>query len=240
MGTAWAESFEDMRPIGWLPLLLLAVAPAPAWADGAAAPAVGRVVGGTVAVSGVPAPARPVAAAASVPARAAASDAAVPVARAAATGAVTIKDFSFGPATVTVHVGDTVTWANAGPTDHTATANDGGFDTGQLRAGQSASHTFTRAGTFAYHCSLHPFMRGTVQVLAAAASGGTGGGATAPAASAPAAPVAPAATPAAAAPAPPPAGATLPRTGMSAPGLAGLGALVLLCGIGLRARTRPR
>jgi len=233
MGTTRAVSFEDMHPLGWLPLLLLTVAPAPAWADAGAAPAVGRVVGRTVAISGVTAPARPAAVAARAaggPAGGAAPAAAAPVARPAATGAVTIRDFSFGPATVTVHVGDTVTWANAGPTDHTATANDGAFDTGQLRAGQSASHTFTRAGTFAYHCSLHPFMRGTVQVVAAA-SGGVSGGGTGSAAAPPTA---------AAAPAPTPAGPTLPRTGMSAPGLAGLGALVLLCGVVLRVRTRPR
>jgi plastocyanin len=88
----------------------------------------------------------------------------------------TISDFKFAPATITIHVGDTITWTNNGPTDHTATAKDGSFDTGTLKKGQSASHTFTSAGTFAYICSLHPFMHGTVVVLGSTSGGGSGGG----------------------------------------------------------------
>jgi plastocyanin len=79
---------------------------------------------------------------------------------------VTIADFQFTPATVTIHVGDTVTWINHGPSAHTATANNGSFNTGVLQKGHSASHTFTTAGTFSYICSIHPFMHGTVVVLA--------------------------------------------------------------------------
>jgi plastocyanin len=78
----------------------------------------------------------------------------------------TISDFMFSPASITIHVGDTITWTNNGPSPHTATANDGSFDTGTLNKGQSASHTFTQAGTFAYICKIHPFMHGTVIVLA--------------------------------------------------------------------------
>jgi len=79
---------------------------------------------------------------------------------------VTIADFQFTPATITIHVGDTVTWVNHGPSAHTATANNGSFNTGVLQNGRSASHTFTTAGTFTYICSIHPFMHGTVVVLA--------------------------------------------------------------------------
>jgi len=82
----------------------------------------------------------------------------------------TISDFQFSPATITIHVGATITWTNNGPTAHTATASDHSFDTGTLQKGQSASHTFTTAGTFAYICTLHPFMHGTVVVQAAASS----------------------------------------------------------------------
>ncbi|MGI9185302.1 MAG: cupredoxin domain-containing protein [Solirubrobacteraceae bacterium] len=89
------------------------------------------------------------------------------VARAAGDPPVGIADFHFTPATVAIHVGDTVTWTNSGPSGHTATARDGSFDTGQLSRGHSASHTFTRAGTYAYFCSIHPFMHGTITVLAA-------------------------------------------------------------------------
>jgi LPXTG-motif cell wall-anchored protein len=94
-----------------------------------------------------------------------------PVARAAASGSVTIKDFDFSPATITVDVGDTVTWTNAGPSAHTATANDGSFDTGLLSKGQSGSETFSTPGTIAYICTPHPFMKGTVVVKAASSTG---------------------------------------------------------------------
>jgi LPXTG-motif cell wall-anchored protein len=94
-------------------------------------------------------------------------------ARAAASSTVTIKDFSFGPAGITVGVGDSITWVNQGPSSHTATAT-GTFDTGVLKNGQSASCTFTHAGTFSYFCSIHPFMKATVTVLAATNSSGSG------------------------------------------------------------------
>jgi LPXTG-motif cell wall-anchored protein len=79
---------------------------------------------------------------------------------------VTISDFKFTPASITIHVGDTVTWTNNGPSAHTATANNGSFNTGVLQKGHSGSHTFTTAGTFTYICQIHPFMHGTVVVLA--------------------------------------------------------------------------
>jgi plastocyanin len=103
---------------------------------------------------------------------------ATPLAVAAGAGGVTMADFSFTPATITVSVGDTVTWSNSGPDErHTATADDGSFDTGEVAVGSSASHTFTEAGTFAYTCSLHPDqMSGTVIVEAAGGAGGGGGG----------------------------------------------------------------
>jgi LPXTG-motif cell wall-anchored protein len=100
-----------------------------------------------------------------------------PKAIAAASGSVTIADFSFTPGTITINQGDTVTWSNNGPTPHSAKANDGSFDTGILKKGQSGSHTFKEAGTFSYFCQPHPFMKATVVVQAASESGGgdTGG-----------------------------------------------------------------
>jgi plastocyanin len=85
-----------------------------------------------------------------------------------------ISDFKFAPATLTVHVGDTITWTNDGPSPHSATAHDGSFDTGVLKKGASASHTFTTAGTFSYFCTVHPFMHGTVVVVANTSSSSTG------------------------------------------------------------------
>jgi len=86
----------------------------------------------------------------------------------AADGAVTIAGFAFDPTTITVQVGDTVTWTNQDSTAHTATAA-GAFDTGNIANGASKSITFATAGTFAYHCTIHPTMTGTVVVQAGTA-----------------------------------------------------------------------
>jgi LPXTG-motif cell wall-anchored protein len=95
-----------------------------------------------------------------------------PVAKVAASGSVTISDFKFTPATITVNVGDTITWTNDGPTPHSATAKDGSFDTGILDKGATGSATFDEAGTIAYICTPHPYMKGTVIVKAASSGGG--------------------------------------------------------------------
>ena len=92
-----------------------------------------------------------------------------PVATAAASASVTISDFKFAPKSVTVNEGDSVTFTNNGPTLHTATAEDGSFDTGNLDKGDSDTVTFDSAGTIAYICTPHPFMKGTVVVQAASA-----------------------------------------------------------------------
>jgi plastocyanin len=97
------------------------------------------------------------------------------VAKAAASGAVTIEDFSFTPATITIDVGDSVTWRNDGPSSHTATAADGSFDTGLLGSGESRTISFDEAGSFSYLCQPHPFMKGTVKVVAQSSGSGTGG-----------------------------------------------------------------
>jgi LPXTG-motif cell wall-anchored protein len=99
----------------------------------------------------------------------------VRVAVAAATKSVTISDFKFSPAEITIQQGDTVTWTNDGPTAHSATASDGSFDTGIFSAGGSRSRTFDEAGTFAYICTPHPNMHGTV-VVEASTSGDRGTG----------------------------------------------------------------
>lgn len=88
----------------------------------------------------------------------------------AADHAVTIEGFAFSPSTVTVQVGDSVTWTNQDNTAHTATAGDGSFDTESLGTGESSTITFATAGTYAYACAIHPTMTGTVVVEAAAAT----------------------------------------------------------------------
>ena len=101
----------------------------------------------------------------------------------AASQAVNITGFAFSPATVNVSVGDTVTWTNnePGAVPHTASSDTAGvFDSGNLGTGQSFSRTFTQAGTFAYHCNVHPGMTGSVIVAAAAATTPAPGATSAP------------------------------------------------------------
>ncbi len=96
-----------------------------------------------------------------VPSAAAPSASALP---AAAGSAVTVANFSFQPATITVPVGTTVTWTNTDSAGHTVAADDGSFTSGTLGTGAMFSQTFSTAGTFAYHCSIHASMTGTVVV----------------------------------------------------------------------------
>ena len=76
---------------------------------------------------------------------------------------VEIKNFAFEPKTVTIKVGQTVTWTNQDSVAHTVTG-DGGIDSGDLSKGKSYSKTFDTEGTFDYHCSIHPSMTGQVIV----------------------------------------------------------------------------
>jgi len=115
----------------------------------------------------------------------------------AANAAVTINNFAFSPASVTVNVGDTVTFTNAeAGIPHTASSDTaGGFDSGTLSTGQSfTTSAFTSAGTFTYHCNIHPGMQGTVIVAGAQAATATPAPATATAAPPSATAAAPTAT----------------------------------------------
>lgn len=103
--------------------------------------------------------------------RLAASAAAVPIAATmaradghATTHQVLIKNFVFEPANLTIKAGDTVEFINEDGAPHTATADNGAFDTGNLRRGQSASLTFPAAGSFGYFCAVHPHMKGSITV----------------------------------------------------------------------------
>lgn len=113
------------------------------------------------------------------PAPAASAPAApAPAAPAAATRNVDIKDNAFDAKAITVNVGDTLTWTIAGQNEHTVTADNGSFDSDDLKAGEKTtfSFTFTKAGTFAYYCKYHGGpggigMSGTIVVQAAAVAG---------------------------------------------------------------------
>ena len=84
-------------------------------------------------------------------------------------GAVTIVDFAFEPATLSVPAGTTVVWNNAGQAPHTVTGQFA--DSGTIAPSQSFSHTFDQEGAFDYVCSFHPQMLGQVQVGPTAAAG---------------------------------------------------------------------
>jgi plastocyanin len=86
------------------------------------------------------------------------------LAAAQGSASVSIVDFAFDPGSVAVDAGGTVTWTNQGPSAHTVTADDGSFDSGTMNAGDTYSFTFMSAGTFSYHCAIHPNMVGSVAV----------------------------------------------------------------------------
>ena len=77
---------------------------------------------------------------------------------------VAIQDFTFSPDPLEISVGTTVTWTNEDSAPHTATADDGSFDSGTLEQGDSFSFTFEEPGTYTYFCEIHPDMTGTVVV----------------------------------------------------------------------------
>jgi plastocyanin len=78
---------------------------------------------------------------------------------------VEIIDFAYDPDPVTIEEGGKVIWLNQDSAPHTATADDGSFDTGTLEKGKLKSETFKEPGTYTYICSVHPDMHGTVEVV---------------------------------------------------------------------------
>ncbi|HEX6373273.1 MAG TPA: cupredoxin family copper-binding protein [Longimicrobium sp.] len=77
---------------------------------------------------------------------------------------VEIRAFRFAPDTLVAAPGDTVVWTNADVVPHTATAAEGGWDTGQIGANASGRIVAGEAGTYPYVCAYHPTMRGTLIV----------------------------------------------------------------------------
>jgi plastocyanin len=86
-------------------------------------------------------------------------------AKGASAQAVTIKDYTFKPAKITVPVGTTVDFSNEDSTAHTATSTESGaFESGAIQPGKKGAITLKKAGTFTYYCAFHPFMKGTIVV----------------------------------------------------------------------------
>ena len=79
-------------------------------------------------------------------------------------GSSTLTTTAYSPNPVTIAVGGTVTWMNNDVTAHTATDDSGTFNSGSIAPGGQFSRTYPSAGTFPYHCTLHPNMVGSVRV----------------------------------------------------------------------------
>ena len=78
---------------------------------------------------------------------------------------VAIKDFAFSPSEITIKKGKTVTWMNGDSAPHTVVSDSGSeINSPSLSNGQTYSHTFNSAGTYAYHCSIHPGMKARIIV----------------------------------------------------------------------------
>jgi plastocyanin len=81
-----------------------------------------------------------------------------------ATAEVKIDNFSFGPATITVAAGTTVTWINRDDIPHKVVSNDDQFKSKVLDTDEKFSYTFSKAGSYPYFCSIHPKMTGKIIV----------------------------------------------------------------------------
>jgi plastocyanin len=80
---------------------------------------------------------------------------------------VAIKNFAFDPSSLTVKSGTAVKWTNQDGAPHTIVSDTGSpiaFSSDSLASGASYSFTFTQPGTYTYHCSIHPSMKGTIIV----------------------------------------------------------------------------
>ena len=91
------------------------------------------------------------------------------------TTTVDIRDHAFNPAQLNVAPGTTVTFVNNDTEPHTATADNGLFDTGVLEPGSSFDVFLDGSGTVTYHCELHPDMQGSIVVGEAGQAGEDGG-----------------------------------------------------------------
>jgi plastocyanin len=80
------------------------------------------------------------------------------------TNSVSIVNMSFSPAALNVTVGTTVTWTNNDNMTHTVTSDTTAFDSGNLTVGSKFTKVFSVAGTYEYHCTIHPTMKGSIVV----------------------------------------------------------------------------
>ena len=77
---------------------------------------------------------------------------------------ISISGMAFNPSSITISKGTLLTWKNSDPLTHTSTSDTGVWDTGKISPGASKTVVFGTAGTFPYHCTVHPMMMGTITV----------------------------------------------------------------------------
>lgn len=82
----------------------------------------------------------------------------------AVTWEVEIEDMAFAPRNLHINVGDSIEWRNRDDIGHTATSDNGVFNSGTLLRDQTFTFAFTDAGVYPYHCTPHPWMRDTITV----------------------------------------------------------------------------
>jgi plastocyanin len=78
--------------------------------------------------------------------------------------AVEIKGFKFGPADIQAATGQIIAFSNADSASHTATLDDGSCSTGTISSGKADGLVFSAAGTYPFHCKIHPNMKGTITI----------------------------------------------------------------------------
>jgi plastocyanin len=82
----------------------------------------------------------------------------------ASQNSISMKGLAFNPSALTISKGANVTWTNDDSTTHTVTSDTGAFESGNLSPSNSVTHQFNETGTFPYHCTIHPSMKGTITV----------------------------------------------------------------------------
>jgi plastocyanin len=148
-----------------LPLLTILAMAALAACGGGATPTPSSSSAPPPSVTGSIPPAGSSAASSAAASQASTAACATAPAGAAATANATIADFSFSPPSIQAKVGDVVAWKNTGAVPHTVTMDDGSCDTGTINAGSSGMLVFTAAGTYTYHCKIHPTQMKDVTVV---------------------------------------------------------------------------
>jgi plastocyanin len=98
------------------------------------------------------------------PASSPAAESSAPASEAPGAASVSIVEFKFEPAALSVKVGDTVTWTNDGHTAHSVKWSDGEPESEHLEPGKTYARTFDRAGEYPYVCGIHATMTGTITV----------------------------------------------------------------------------